>query len=490
MANPEHLEQLGKGKEAWNKWLEEYAGDRRTVDLSSANLSKQELENYNFVGVNLKSANLRSAILTNANFLLADLSNADLSCAKIRQGEFNQAILENANFSNADLFRSSFIRAKLNRANLRWIDGRQTFFAQADCMGTNFTSAMLEDAKIQESHLQNAIFCSAGLLKTDFSLSNLTKVNFQEANLSMAILNSSNLTDSILINADLSGLGAWGTDFINADFTGSCIEGWRIDGTTKFTDAQCTHIYMQSNQEERLPYDVHKFFQPKEFERFIQKAQNTVDLIFANGIDWQAFLQAFLKLKSETGDELSIYSIEDKWDGYFVVRVNVPPDADKKVLEMALKREYELKEDKQFLQQRIIKLENHLELVLESLAENQRKLPMTGNTFNIEAKTVNIANDSATQINNIFEKNQDMHQIASEIETLLNQFKIQGLSENSAQEKVADELVTKAKSDSTMMEKLKSLGASFAGTAGKAIVTESVKIAFKLALEKAGIKLE
>ena len=55
------------------------------------------------------------------------------------------------------------------------------------------------------------------------------------------------------------------------------------------------------------------------------------------GIDWQAFLQAFLKLKSETGDELSIYSIEDKWDGYFVIRVNVPPDADKKEIETLLK---------------------------------------------------------------------------------------------------------------------------------------------------------
>ena len=60
-------------------------------------------------------------------------------------------------------------------------------------------------------------------------------------------------------------------------------------------------------------------------------------MIFTNGIDWQAFLQAFLKLKSETGDELSIYSIEDKWDGYFVVRVNIPPDADKKEIETLLK---------------------------------------------------------------------------------------------------------------------------------------------------------
>ncbi|MCA6555646.1 MAG: hypothetical protein IM583_03175, partial [Pseudanabaena sp. M114S2SP2A07QC] len=233
-------------------------------------------------------------------------------------------------------------------------------------------------------------------------------------------------------------------------------------------------------------------FKAGEFERFIQKAQNTVDLIFTNGIDWQAFLQAFLKLKSETGDELSIYSIEDKWDNYFVVRVNVPSDVNKKELEGALRREYELREDKRFLQQCV----TSLTMSLESLSEAQRKQSMSGDIFNIDAPNSNISitKDNATQnihsINQIFEQHQDISEIAAEIQKLLTQVQNQGLSESVAQEKVADDLANKAKSDSTMMEKLKSIGTSFGSASGKALVTEVVKAVFKLALNKAGIHLE
>jgi uncharacterized protein YjbI with pentapeptide repeats len=351
MSNLEHLKQLENGKDAWNDWLEKYSGDRRTVDLSNSNLRGKDLSEYNFFGVNLKGADLSSSTLTNANFIHADLSGADLSHAKIRQGRFDYANLDHAKFVGTDLFRAVFINTKLNGANLTRIDGRETFFAQADCIEANFTEAVLGDAKLQESNLQGAIFRSAGLLMTNFSSSNLIEANFQEANLSLALFNSSNLTSAILINADLSGVGAWGANFANADFTGACIEGWRTDSSTQFDGVKCTHIYLRSNKEERIPYSNDKFFELRDFQKFIQKAQNTVDLIFANGIDWQAFLQAFLKLKSETGEELSIYSIEDKWDNYFVVRVNVPPDVNKKELEGALKREYELREDKKFLQQ-------------------------------------------------------------------------------------------------------------------------------------------
>jgi uncharacterized protein YjbI with pentapeptide repeats len=337
MSNPEHLKQLENGRNAWNDWLEEYSGDRRTVDLSNSNLREKDLSEYNFFGVNLKGVDLSSSTLTNANFIHADLSGADFSHAKIRQGRFDYANLDNAKFVGTDLFRAVFINTKLNGANLTRVDGRETFFAQADCINANFTEAVLGDAKLQESNLQGAIFRSAGLLMTNFSGSNLTEANFQEANLSLALFNSSNLTSAILINADLSGVGAWGANFANADFTGACIEGWRTDSSTQFEGVKCTHIYLRSNKEERIPYSNDKFFELRDFQKFIQKAQNTVDLIFANGIDWQAFLQAFLKLKSETGEELSIYSIEDKWDNYFVVRVNVPPDADKKEIETLLK---------------------------------------------------------------------------------------------------------------------------------------------------------
>ena len=64
-------------------------------------------------------------------------------------------------------------------------------------------------------------------------------------------------------------------------------------------------------------------------------------MVFQNGIDWNAFLIAFDKLKIEAeGAELSIQSIENKNDGNFVIRVNVPLEADKAEIEKFLKLEY------------------------------------------------------------------------------------------------------------------------------------------------------
>ena len=340
MANPEHLQELEKGSDSWKKWLlnsDKQGKYRRNIDLSGSDLSDKDLSNYCFFGVNLKGSNLQSSDLTNVNFNWADLSSADLSKSTIRQGQFHNAELNNAKFIGSDLFRAVFIFTQLNGTNFTHIDGRQTYFAKSQGIGVNFSSSFLENADFLETNLQQSNFTSAGLIKADLSGSDLTKANFQKADLSMSILFQSNLTDSILIDADLSGVGAWNTNFKNADLSGSCIDGWRTNTDTNFEDVQCTHIYLKPNQQERIPYKTSDFFDRRDFQKFIQKAQNTVDLIFTSGIDWQAFLQAFLKLKSETGDELSIHSIEDKWDGYFVIRVNVPPDADKKEIEMLLK---------------------------------------------------------------------------------------------------------------------------------------------------------
>jgi Pentapeptide repeats (8 copies) len=130
-------------------------------------------------------------------------------------------------------------------------------------------------------------------------------------------------------NIDLRGANLSGRekDWSEYDFIGVNLKGANLSFST-LTEANFLGADLSGAEVN---------FKEGEFEKFITKAQNTVDLIFTNGIDWQAFLEDFLKLKSETGDELSIYSIEDKWDGYFVVRVNVPPDADKKEIETLLR---------------------------------------------------------------------------------------------------------------------------------------------------------
>jgi hypothetical protein len=69
MANPEHLDILKKGVEAWNMWRAELRGDH----LHGANFTKPDLS-----GADLRGANLRMAHLIEANLSKTDLSNAVL----------------------------------------------------------------------------------------------------------------------------------------------------------------------------------------------------------------------------------------------------------------------------------------------------------------------------------------------------------------------------------------------------------------------------
>jgi uncharacterized protein YjbI with pentapeptide repeats len=464
-------------------------------NLSKSILSDMDLHNINFESTNLSDAKIARANLSNVNLANANLRNVDLSQANLNYARLHHSDCEEINLNDADLSYSYFFKANMIRANLY----------QSKCYQTDFTGANLESSVFGYSHCLRASFYQSNLRYSVFNGANITFANFQQANLQKSSLYATNAINCNFFKADLTdaclaAMRGIDANFSEANLTGACIEDWNINAKTNLQNILCDYVYNKSGWDDdgeflpsdRLPHDPAINFKTGEFERFIQKAQNTVDLIFTNGIDWQAFLQAFVKLKSETGDELSIYSIEDKWDGYFVVRVNVPSDVNKKELEGALRREYELKEDKKFLQQQIARLT----MSVESLSETLRKKPMSGDTFNINATNspVSIAKDNATQnihaINEIFEQHQDISEITSEIQKLLTRIQSQGLSERDAQEKVADDLAKKAKSDSTMMEKLKSLGKSFGSASGKAFVTEVVKAVFKLALEKAGIHLE
>ncbi|MBD2318570.1 pentapeptide repeat-containing protein [Phormidium tenue] len=308
MSNPEHLEKFRESiqipnplklsdrilsktiSETWDKWREE----NQDIEI--------DLSNERFYGADLTEADLRKVNLKQVNLSNSDCSHADISFANCNNTTFSGAILFKTNFTSANLSGAYLNDTKCNRAN---------FYL------TNLTRANLEGTTLDFA---------------DLSFSSLICTNF----------NGSKINKAKFIGADLRGANlqmcqALEADFTEADFTGACIQDWKINSDTKFDRVKCDFIYLQTNEQERIPHNPKVNFKKGEFEKFITKAQNTVDLIFTNGIDWQAFLQAFLKLKSETGDELSIYSIEDKWDGYFVVRVNVPPDADKKEIETLLK---------------------------------------------------------------------------------------------------------------------------------------------------------
>jgi hypothetical protein len=277
MANEEHLKVLLLGVDTWNHWRlqnEEVIPDLTDVKLGNINLSNINFSNtelcraqINYVGMG--SANLYRANLYRANFSNSNLEGADLRYAKLSEADFSFAWLGGTDLRYAELYNAKFVQTYLGQANLG-------------------------DAK-----LCNANFNGAGLRNVDFSNSDLTEVSFLRANFKCAIL------------------------------TGACIQDWNINSSTSFANIKCEYVYQGKRWDnsgvcefiDRLPKASNLIFKEGEFETLIRKQQDVIDLVFVDGIDWQAFFQSFQELREEfQSNEVSIQAIERK-DANFVVRL-------------------------------------------------------------------------------------------------------------------------------------------------------------------------
>ncbi len=108
MANPDHLEWLKEGVEAWNQRRKH---DDFIPDLRQANLRGAELR-----GANLTEAKLRQADLSEAKLRQADLSEAKLSGADVKSVKSNAATNDESAFDFTDLSVTKYLtQAQLNR---------------------------------------------------------------------------------------------------------------------------------------------------------------------------------------------------------------------------------------------------------------------------------------------------------------------------------------------------------------------------------------
>jgi uncharacterized protein YjbI with pentapeptide repeats len=185
MANPEHLEILKQGVEAWNKWRQQ--NPNTTPDLRNA-----QLEQMNLQGVNLDNALLGGACL----------KNADLQKATMRHAILREADLFRADLSGADLSEASLGRAKLVDTNLT---------------GAILSSAMLDGTVLQGAQLSRVTLTDATLLGADLSHARLSKATLRQANLRDADLNHASLHTADLRRACLEGAILKGANLRNAD---------------------------------------------------------------------------------------------------------------------------------------------------------------------------------------------------------------------------------------------------------------------------------
>lgn len=289
MANEEQVTLLKQGSEVWNAWRKNNSAIQ--IDLFSANL----------VDANLVGANLLGANLVGANLVGANLSNADLSFA----------YLVSVRFDSSNLNGASFLFSKMGGARL----------SGANLIGANLSN-------------------------TDLSIANLSGANLSNADLSYTSLGA-NLSGANLNNANLVAAQVLRTNFKHAILTGACIQDWQIGGSTILENVKCDYIFRTYDLKQefsgRLPVDPANTFAPGEFtQRFqiIASALETIDITFTEGIDWQAFFQAFQDLRAiRPNEDISIQGMERKGDA-FVVRLEVEGEVDKAAIETEVKQHY------------------------------------------------------------------------------------------------------------------------------------------------------
>ena len=146
MANPEHIQWLTEGVEAWNNrrrqgpfFLPDFreanisqalisAGmgdsegcpDLKNVDLSNADLSNSVLHKVDFSDGDLAGSKFQSSYLSEAKFVDAKAPYSNFVDAKLYDADFTRAKLWGAKFRNSVLVRAKLTRANLFRADLNY----------------------------------------------------------------------------------------------------------------------------------------------------------------------------------------------------------------------------------------------------------------------------------------------------------------------------------------------------------------------------------
>jgi uncharacterized protein YjbI with pentapeptide repeats len=199
---------------AYLRGAELFRADLRGADLSEANLSEADLDGANLYGANLREANfrgakLRWANLNDGNLRGADLREANLVAAGLIDADLRQANLIGAGLTSADLTDANLIGANLFKANLSGAT-----LLGADLNGADLIGANLSGADLRWAHLSGADLSRADLLGADLNRADLTWADLRRAN-----LDSTRLSMSKLIKADLHQAKCEYTIFADVDLS-------------------------------------------------------------------------------------------------------------------------------------------------------------------------------------------------------------------------------------------------------------------------------
>ncbi|NEP20522.1 pentapeptide repeat-containing protein [Moorena sp. SIO3I6] len=349
----------------------------------------------------------------------------DLKDAWIRTIAIAFAATGGTSFYKADLTNANFTGATLKSTDLRKATITRTCWQNT----IKLDRARPGNSLIADTAIRELLVSGNGYNKSyvDVNLrgANLRGANLNKANLKLADISEATLQEANLEWANLTEAQAVGTDFTNAYFTGACLEAWNIDSTTRLSKVDCQYVFLLENpngmgSRERRPHDSNRVFQPGDFEKLYQQVMNTVQILLRNGVNPEAFRQAFQELIGKnpeiTGD--SIQAIERKGND-ILLTLEVPESIDKGKVEREFLAVYEarLEAAKQtaLLEAERSHLKDVKEIVRAAFTSNQLSNPtinltntvqadndMSDNSqsFNIDQGQANNPNNNSNLVNN------------------------------------------------------------------------------------------
>ncbi len=192
MANEEHLKVFHRGVTAWNRWRSKHRGlqpDLSQADLRHTNLRLGNLNNANLRGANLEGANLGRAFLEaaelegaqqrgahlfgadlgRAHLRHADLGEAQLWGVRLEQADLRDASLRGADLRHGDLSRADLRGAVLESANLAGAFLFHTDLRRADLRGVRLDRTQIWDSRLDEADLSGAVAAHVAFNDVDLS---------------------------------------------------------------------------------------------------------------------------------------------------------------------------------------------------------------------------------------------------------------------------------------------------------------------------------
>ncbi len=332
-----------------------------------------------FIGYRTLKDEFRDPWLRKIAVAFAAIGGTAFYRATLTDTDFTGAILNNTNFNQAILTRTCFkdtVKLNLARAG----------------------KTLLANPTIRDLLINPSGGSFINLFKADLRGANFNGANLQEANLKQADLSEASLQYANLKDANLTEVNAIKTNLSYAHLTGACLEAWNIDPNTKLESVECDYVFLlekpdQKGNRERRPHDPDATFKAGDFVRLYQKALNTLQLFLRNGMNPQAFRQAFDKIIEENPEITydSIQTIEKK-DKDVLVSVEVPEDKDKGKLEQQFNEIYQARLEAAKAQ---AKLEAYQDVYRTDLKEIIQTLAPQPSTFQVNQSV----EDNRTNIN-------------------------------------------------------------------------------------------